>query len=160
VLSVCGLQDGRTALHHAVLLQSAPTVVRRLIQLGADVNIKDHVSTQARPLKPKALSAGLMSVRPSVCPSISQQHRRARRRPASHSTRRRRQHQRSRESVRSAHPASTSSPLLSAFTSLRSFVSISAPCRDQPTLRSPEPDGDAENVARKPGSGISDVSCC
>ena len=50
-----------------------------------------------------------MSVRPSVCPSISQQHRRARRRPASHSTRRRRQHQRSRESVRSAHRASTSS---------------------------------------------------
>jgi len=39
------LQEGRTSLHHAIL-QSPPAtqVARRLIELGADVNVKDHVS--------------------------------------------------------------------------------------------------------------------
>jgi len=45
VMFGCWLQEGRSALHHAIQ-QSPPAtnVVRRLIRLGADVNVKDHVS--------------------------------------------------------------------------------------------------------------------
>ena len=38
----CAFQDGRTALHHAVL-ENELDVAQHLIDFGADVNIKDEV---------------------------------------------------------------------------------------------------------------------